>query len=373
MTSSFQTAMRTGFQVFCISLTIIFAFRWAWKYYEDEDLTAISYKTFKDLDVKDTPVLSLCLTNPFVEEKLSKYGLNGTLYKEFLQGKYDLKGVQKPQYTDVTYRAEDIVKNYLFKNENGIYENYSAPFKESDPLLILNTANGKLISNDFHKCFGFQLNIEANGTMIQYVITFHIENLRQSFNLGKENEKSKIDILMFYHSPSRFADSWATLKWIELSTMTNFIFTTMDIVRDRNSRYKKCLDDNESYDLFLDDQRTKKINCSAPYKQLSKNYETCKTKERLNEFWKKAMLGEGADWKFEYEYLRPCTKMENTQIRVDEIPNDEIPSHLRGEFSLRVKMPKIYKEIKMIKAINIETMIGTTGGYLGLFCGNSNF
>ena len=137
MTNSFPTAIRTGFQVFCVFLTIIFAFRWARKYYEDEDMPAISYKTFKDLHVKDTPVLSLCLTNPFIDEKLSKHNLNGTQYKEFLQGKYDLEGVQKPQYTDVTYRAEDIVKNYLFKNENGRYENYSASFKESGPLLIL--------------------------------------------------------------------------------------------------------------------------------------------------------------------------------------------------------------------------------------------
>ena len=371
MANSFTTAIRTGFQVFCVFLAIIFAYRWGRKYYQDEDLPVISYKTFKDLHVKDTPVLSLCLTNPFIDEKLSKHNLNGTQYMEFLQGKYDLEGVDKPQYTDVTYRPEDIVKSYLFKNEYGTYDNYSTPFQESDPLLILNTANGKLISNDFHKCFGFQLNIEANGTMIQYVITFHIENLRQSFNLGKENETSKIDILMFYHSPSRFADSWATLKWIELSNMTNFMFTTMEIVRDRNSRFKKCIDDNVHYDFFLDHLRTMIINCSAPYKHPSNNYETCKTQKQLKDFWKTATIGEGADWK--YEYPRPCTKMENIQIRVDKIPIDEIPSNLRGEFSLRVRMPKIYKEIKMIKAINIETMIGTSGGYLGLFCGSSSF
>ena len=39
-------------------------------------------------------------------------------------------------------------------------------------------------------------------------------------------------------------------------------------------------------------------------------------------------------------------------------------------FSVSVRMPSIFKHVVQTQAIGVESLIGTIGGYMGLFCGN---
>ena len=59
--------IKRGFRVGCIIATILLSIRWGFRYNQDEDLTLVDYK---DSNAKVLPILSLCLSNPFLEEQL---------------------------------------------------------------------------------------------------------------------------------------------------------------------------------------------------------------------------------------------------------------------------------------------------------------
>ena len=44
-----------------------------------------------------------------------------------------------------------------------------------------------------------------------------------------------------------------------------------------------------------------------------------------------------------------------------------------NEFGVTLAFPGIYKEISMVKAVDIHTAIGNAGGYIGIFLGNMTF
>ena len=41
-----------------------------------------------------------------------------------------------------------------------------------------------------------------------------------------------------------------------------------------------------------------------------------------------------------------------------------------NEFGLRLAFPGIYKEISMVKAVDIHAAVGNAGGYIGILLGN---
>ena len=64
-------------------------------------------------------------------------------------------------------------------------------------------------------------------------------------------------------------------------------------------------------------------------------------------------------------FPQPCNSITNINFFYSEMDYGGNGS----TFSVRIIMPTRFKHIIQTKAIEIETLIGTMGGYLGLFCG----
>ena len=62
--------------------------------------------------------------------------------------------------------------------------------------------------------------------------------------------------------------------------------------------------------------------------------------------------------------MKACTSISSLTFTYGEIDIDG-----SDFFLVRINYPKHYRESKMIRAIDIQTLIGNAGGYIGLFLG----
>ena len=55
----------------------------------------------------------------------------------------------------------------------------------------------------------------------------------------------------------------------------------------------------------------------------------------------------------------------NVNYRYEEIDQ----TSTKDKFVVQLVLPSTFKEILQVKAVDIQTVIGNAGGYVGLFCG----
>ena len=75
-----------SFGLLCALVTIGLCAYWCYKFGLDEELSVIHYTKFFDTNDDVFPTVSLCFRNPFIEGRLATYGINGSLYFDFLAG-----------------------------------------------------------------------------------------------------------------------------------------------------------------------------------------------------------------------------------------------------------------------------------------------
>ena len=62
--------------------------------------------------------------------------------------------------------------------------------------------------------------------------------------------------------------------------------------------------------------------------------------------------------------MKPCTSASTMIFSYDE---DEYKSKRSDWFHVILLYPNQYREIRMVQAIDLQTVIGNAGGYIGLF------
>ena len=68
----------------------------------------------------------------------------------------------------------------------------------------------------------------------------------------------------------------------------------------------------------------------------------------------------------------PCNTYENVNFRFleSDFSWSQRGNPTVGEMTVGFKIPERFKEISQVKAVDIQTVIGNAGGYVGLFLGN---
>ena len=137
-----------------------------------------------------------------------------------------------------------------------------------------------------------------------------------------------------------------------------FSLQQIDILKRRNKRNDPCIPDDVNFDQIFWDDDLKKIGCKAPYHRTSKNLKICESKEKIKEA--------RFDFDNSEKAKRPCTSASTLTFAYSEYDlNQEGPDW----FYISFIYPKLYKEIKMVQAIDLQTVVGNAGGYIGLFLG----
>ena len=119
------------------------------------------------------------------------------------------------------------------------------------------------------------------------------------------------------------------------------------------------ISDDLNFDQMIIDEHLQEVGCRTPNQKTSKNLKLCSSNEKMKEA--------SYDLIGKKKSMKSCTTMSTITFAYEENNVD-----LNGSdwFHLQIHYPDQYKEIVMIRAVDIETVIANAGGYIGLFLGN---
>ena len=142
---------------FCVIAAISICVYWIYKYRLDEDLSVITYREFYEREDDVHPTVSLCLKNPFLSERLAEYGINKSLYLNFLNGNYFSKQMLAINYENVTIDISDYIKGYLNIFRNGSKIVYGSDLEIEKIKTLTHVSFNGVKERAFFKCFAINI------------------------------------------------------------------------------------------------------------------------------------------------------------------------------------------------------------------------
>ena len=311
---------------------------WIYKYWLDEEVSVVHYTKFQESSDNVFPTLSLCVTDPFVENRLAEYGSNQTSYSEFLAGKVFSKELMSINYSYVTTDIADFIKGYKidFKNATEI-EITSGLSVEEKKLLTISSFNGFFSWNEkFVKCFAFII------PQLKDLEVYRLLFSNQLFSNGLRKGQMQAAI----HLPNQLLLSWFTrhYTWPDQSKSSRYktrIFVrSMDVVVNRNNKKEKCNEHWTEYDDWVARTHAVEVGCINPYQDIGKEFPICDDKKKMDysKFYQDITLRK--------QYIKPCRTMQNIHLDWTEENYDEAEDGTFGEFWIGIYFSNdIFKEI----------------------------
>ena len=352
-----MSIVRNCFNAGCFLAAFGMSIFWCYKFWKDEDLCVVDYKLFESSEDVEMPVLSFCFYYPVYEWKLQSYNATFTTrnYHEFLQGSKDIDGYENVDFDFVSVNLSDSYYSELIGFKNGSSKKTGWPNFFNGPLRV--TFSGFYFGR-LMKCFGIKLKnkdiawgkFEFNSNVYPYKI--------------RPKSGKPLQPLTFIHLPNKLLLSGSTVKesWPERNNdqeyTMNFIITSVDVLKRRNKRSRKCIEDAVEYDHEIMKNHLNSIGCKPIYLNVEGNFTVCQEKEQIERAFFDINLVQNY-------WTPPCTTLQNVNYRYEEIDQ----TSTKDKFVVQLALPSTFKEILQVKAVDIQTVIGNAGGYVGLFCG----
>ena len=353
------TILRYFFNFACITTAFGMTFWWLYRFLKNEDSVQIDVKP---LNFQDGlyPILSFCLVDPFIESKLKKYNETLTIaeYKKILLGLSSYKGIEDINFDDVTLDLADFYLGFDVRFRNGS----SIQIMYPDDLQFLPQVTYTGFATEvFMKCIGLDLkfanidsvNLNFNSSIypngirppslllpFSTIVAFHLQN--QFFIMGKSGK---------YQWPIRTQKN---------AYLMDFTLQQIEILKRRNKRNDPCIPEGYNFDqIFLDDH-LERVGSKAPYHKTNKSFEICVLQKKMKEA--------SFDLAKTEIQMKACASLSTLTFTYDET---DLYGYGSDFFGIKLDYPRQYKETTMIRAIDIQTLIGNAGGYIGLFLGKS--
>ena len=348
------------FSILCFVCTFCMISFWCYKFSKDEDLCLVGYANFRENDFEALPVLSMCIRNPVIDRKLREINanINASSYLNFLKGELYDKEMANIDYSNVSITLLDhhIIYEFVWKNGS---ETHYTPTNITGQKIDSVTYNGVWYSW-FFKCFGLNLNPYNVGN-----INFVRAWFNQTIFPGGVRPRYKGFLIIFHHihqvlqSARNVKHNWATRNDSK-SYMMKFRLKNIEIIEQRNKPSKPCVEDSPDHDYLWLHDHVKALGCRAPYHILTNDTAPiCSNREKM----KSAYFSLTDDDHNRY-YPPPCRTMPDIDYTYEEREADG-----NGFFKVVIFPTNSYKMITQSKAIDVQALLGTIGGYIGLFLG----
>ena len=340
-----RKTLKLIFTMLCTIVVIVMVGYWLYKYeVEDRDIGVVDYTQLQDTEEVEYPVVSLCLKDPFLDEKLSSNnsGITRQIYLKYLEGELYDDTLENIEYTNVTL---DLNQYFLMGDQVGSINH-------------IEMFNG-FYKLEFVKCFMIKYNGKDQRKIKELTLTYDLRKLPSDWHIGKWDLGT---ILISAHYPGQFFLE-NEFRYMDLATEQHAIirFKELEILKRRNSRRRKCLEVKDQYDDFMIDQILIDQGCRVPYLKGHKSYPKCDDKEKIMN----SLIDTQA--RQAMKMLKACERI--SKIRIDfESWSPQYPQN--QEMILGIEYPEEVKVITQSKDVDIHSLIGNIGGYLGLFLGN---
>ena len=355
-----MAVLKYCFNFACVAIAVGMTVFWLYKFWKDEDTVHFDFKPFDMIPNDQIPMLSLCFSDVVIESRLKHYNATMTKqsYLDFLNGDLYFNGLENIDFDNVTTNLADfyLKDSILFRNGTGIEVKF--PDNVND---LPQVTYAGFVGGYFVKCFGFK---SSHSTIS--AVTFTLNS-----NIFPNGIRPSSSLIAVFHLPNTFTVNgiFSKTSWPEQNKkkeyMMSFAITQVDILIRRNKRMGPCKSDDMSYDEFVLEKHLDNVGCNAPYQKTVKNLKLCDSKEKMRQA-KFDVLGEKIS-------LRRCTGAASIVFSYDEQKHMESDVMNSDLFHILIAYPEEYKEVKMVKAVDIHSAIGNSGGYIGLFLGNIVF
>ena len=268
-----------------------------------------------------------------------------------------IDGMEKVDFDNVTINISDfaLVEQMIFRNGTETF-NYWPNFSNGE----LEVTYSGFYFEFLIKCFGLRLKDKKvkMGTFI-FDTKMYPDGIRPK--LGHPFQP-----MTYIHLPNQLFLPGNTEKvtWPvrnnNLGVSTSFTITSMDILKGRTKKHEPCTSDAVKYDKQVMKNHVERLGCKPPYLNVFGNYSVCVGKEKLKQAFFDSYV-------FPNVSIKPCTTLQNINYRYEEA---ELESEfVENMYAIQIVFPHTFKEIVQVKAVDIQTVIGNAGGYVGLFCG----
>ena len=370
--------IRFLFKGACFATALIMVFYWIFEFaITDEDLSVVDYKNFHQESSISIPEVSLCIENPFIEEKLKE--INSTLttskYINFLKGDIFDDKLKNIDYENVTINLSNFLLHSTVTWNNGSILMYNS-LNDTVNHGTYTTFNG-FLHNKFVKCFASKLSTKHKGDFNWFQILYVQNTFLNGISTGSPGK----GLIVVLHYPNQFLVSTNNVKFFSRSRdrmeriedesfIMSLYLKDMEILKRRDKHSFSCLEESDEYDDIIYERHFESIGCQASYHQKQKTnkvFPICNTKENMRKVMALPSISHHQVENRE-KHPPPCQIMSRLNFDYEEFDIGQRDS--RGLFfGLQYHIPDQFKIIKHSKAITIQAAFGYIGGYLAVLLG----
>ena len=353
------------FTLSCVGVTIAMVTFWVYEFFDDKDLCLVDYKDYSNNpDGNVYPTASLCFNAPISIEKLKEHNETFTdeMYAKFLLGEIYNDNLAKLDFDNVTYSLLDYIGEITHVLKNGTV------LKIMDVGTVkLHTfstfSNGGYYAGRISKCITLEMD-PATLDVVFFALNKSIypEKIRPNIWGSKMLPIVTFQLFPTTQSPWQFKKyTWPKHLRSDMEYEMYFTITNAEVLKRRIKSHTPCIEDWKMYGKNIENIFQKvmdDVGCQAPYQQSKKPLPLCQTKEKMKEMF--SLLHADPT----KEYPPTCATLENMQYAY----NDAMYEHyIKGPewFWIAIDMPDRYKEIVQIRAVDLHSLIGNCGGYVG--------
>ena len=343
--------LRYCFNSACFVIVFGMTVVWLCTYLRNEDSVRVDFKTF-DFPKGQYPMLLFCLIDRFILSELKKYNKTLTVakYKQYLREKSFSKEMMDVNFDDVTLNLTNFYIGSFAKFRNGSQWHR---FYELPQLTYSGFRDGSRI----FRCFGLKSKVtNVESILFRFNSSLYPGGTRPSYPF----------ILVALHLPNQISlrgsltkDTWPKRnqkKELEKGHKMKFTMQQLEVLKRRNKQNDPYVPDELNFDRIILDEHLEQIGCKAPYHRTDKSLELCDSREKMKETSDDLMGKE--------KPKKACTIASTLTFTYDESDNKH-----KVYFEVVLYYPYHLKEVVMVRAVDLQTVIGNAGGYIGLFLG----
>lgn len=363
MIFSGRKSFKLTFTLSCVTIVIIMVGYWFCKYaIIDKSINVVDYVPMKETEGIKLPVASLCFDNPFLKQKFSDldHTVNETSYLEYLNGH-----VQGKEFEKIAYRKVSLNIGHYFIGGKELWINETEYRDISLSVGHIASFNGFYYPN-FMKCFSINISNEKQSHIKELIIMYNKDLLMNDWSNSKwHKDKHRYSV----HYPGQFLIGELN-SGISMKDPLKIIIKEIEILQRRNERNKKCIEHSNSYDKRVVNKYIFDKGWRLAYLNGEEQTQLCRQMKMLKES------------RFQYATMRSIDIVPDCQVvsKLEESQKVWVltgivleKEKLNSTLIIQMIYPDKIKIITSTKEIDIHTLIGNIGGYLGLFLGNILF
>ena len=351
-----RSKINVSFHIICFAGVCFMIGYWWYKYHvEDKDIGVVDYADIERAEEIEYPSGTLCLKDPFILEKLRQYNssIDQKSYLRYLKGDLYEEHYEKIDFDKVTFNLHD-----FFLNSYESWKNESSWRSSSLQIKHVGVFSGFAFEK-FLKCFWIEYRIEKH----RYIDGLYVDyDFRADINDQERCHKLRPKLFFKVHYPNQFFLGENLMKSNPCThTGVYYWIDELEILKRRNGRHRACLENSHSFDDMVLEKHMSGKRCRPPYLTSYTFLPVCNTSEEIKQF------------RLDYEVLS-ATHVPKSCQRISKMTTtiDSEQQNWKQEWTFTIEYPDEVRIITQDKQIDIHSLIGNIGGYIGLLLGKQN-